>query len=518
VNKLAHNTLHSAAAGLSIVLGGFLSNVLIARMLGVEASGIVAFATWAITVGVMLGDLGAPGTLARYLPDLQARKSDMAAQGLVRWLSRLNVAAAATVACGFAGYAVWVWLDRPAGFGRFRDGPWFWLLIACACLGQTLAAFVYGYLKGMQRFAILAKLATVSALFQIAATFTGGTMFGVPGALTGVIAGGILPALLLRRILRARGSVPLELKRRVRRFALESWASYLVTAFAWTRMEILFLEMSWGSHAVALFAASVTLANVATQGPLLLTGGLLPHLSSQADSGSGQPQATYAASIRLLAFLLFPACLGAAAIAPSLVPAIYGREFAGAVPSTVVLLCGAAITASCSVAFTYMLAMERTRFVFVTGGVAALCVITAGLTLIPSYGVMAAAIARTVIQTAVSIATVWYLGRHLNCPTPVSSLLRIFAAAVSCAVAAWLCIWFIPGPIGMAVAVIVGAVVYGLGVRLLKALPQGDVERLLTALTILPRSIRVPAAGTLRLIAAYPYRENRRSAFPSASR
>lgn len=506
-SRLAHNTLHSAVAGLSIVLGGFLSNVLVARMLGVEAAGIVAFATWAITVGVMLGDFGAPGTLARYLPNLLARDQKDEAHGLVRWLFRISISAACVIFFGFVAYALWCWLKDKASSlqsgQHFRADPLFWMLVAAACLMQTVAAFVNGYLKGMQRFALMAKLTATSALIQIGATYAGATMFGAIGALAGATAGSIVPVFLLRRVLAGSGSAPAELKQRVRRFALESWAGYLVTAFAWARMEIFFLELSWGSHSVALFAASVTLANLATQGPLLLTGGLLPYLSQQSGLDSERKsQETYAASIRILAFLIFPACLGAAAIAPSLVPAIYGKEFAGAVPSTVILLCGAAITASSSVAFTYMLAMERTRFVFFTGGTAALLVITVGLTLIPTFGVMAAAVARATIQALVAMATVWYLGRYLDCPTPVSSLIRLFGAAALCAVAASVCTAIVPGPVGIPLAMLIGAGVYGLAVRILKALPKSDTQRLLNAFAILPWPIRIPATTTLRLIAA----------------
>jgi O-antigen/teichoic acid export membrane protein len=504
-DRLAHHTLHSAIAGLSIMLGGFLSNVLVARLLGIEASGIVAFATWAITVGVMLGDFGAPGSLARYLPDLQARGLHGEAHGLVRWLFGVNVMAASLILCGYLGYALWVWAARK-GVGAspsFRVDPVFWALVAAACAAQTLAAFVTGYLKGMQRFATMARLATIAAVLQVGVTYAGGIIFGAIGALAGAVAGGLAQLVFIPRLLEAGGTVPAELKQRARRFAFESWAGYVVTSFAWARMEIFFLEMSWGSHAVALFAASVTLANLATQVPLLLTGGLLPYLSRQSSlTSEGKPQETYAMSIRILAFLIFPACLGAAAIAPSLVPAIYGKDFAGAVPSTVILLCGAAITASSSIAFTYMLAMERTRFVFVTGGVAALLVIASGLTLIPVFGLMAAATARAVIQACVSVATVWYLGRYLKCPTPVASLVRIFTAAAVCAVAARVCIGFLPGLIGTAIAIGVGVLVYGIAVRVLKGLPNGDIERLLNAITILPRLVQAPVARTLRLMLA----------------
>jgi len=307
---------------------------------------------------------------------------------------------------------------------------------------------------------------------------------------------------MVPRILGVSGELPSDLKQRVRRFALESWAGYLVTGFAWARMEVFFLHVSWGSQSVALFSASVTLANLATQGPLLLTNGLLPYLSRQQGHREDRTQqATYATGMRLLAFLIFPACLGAAAIAPALVPAIYGKAFSGAVPSTVVLLCGATVTASCSVGFIYLLAMERTRFVVATGGVAALAVIVCGVTLVPTFGVMAAAIARAVIQASTSIVTIWYLSRYLDCPTPVADLARIAAAALICAGAAFVCITWVQGPAGITLAVLAGVCVYGVAARLLRVLPKSDAERLLNALAMLPRPMWIPATRALRLIA-----------------
>jgi len=505
INRLALNTLHSALAGLSIVLGGFVSNVLVARLLGVEASGIVAFATWAIAVGVMLGDLGVPGTLARYLPDLEARGMRDEAVGLVHWLFCFNLAAAVIMLCAYVGYVAAARLAHRAQVdAHLQAATWFWGLVAAACIAQALAGFVNGALKGEQRFATMAKLAAACAASQIALTGAGAMLFGAVGALSGAVAAGVVPLVLLPHILRrGRQVVPTELKRRARRFAFESWLAYLVTAFAWARMEIFFLEMNWGSHAVALFAVSLTLANLATQGPLLLTGGLLPYLSRQSGLGSERrPQETYAMSVRLLALFISPMCLGTAAIAPALVPAIYGEGFAGAVPSTVVLLCGAAVTAWSSVAFTYMLAMERTRFVVVTGGMAALLVIVCGLTLIPSFGVMAAATARVLIQAGVAFATMSYLAFYLNCPTPMAALIRILAASAICALVARIGITFVPGPAGIALAVLLGAGAYAAAVRLLKPLPRSDIERLLNALTVLPPFLRIPAAQTIRLIAA----------------
>ena len=500
--RLAHSTLYSAISSLSVILGGFLSSVLTARLLGVEAAGVVAFATWAISVGVMVGDLGVPGAIARYLPDLRSRGLSDDAKALIRWLARGLLGAAALIFLAFLGCGLVTGYDAQFRGSEGSSNPTFWIIVGGACLLQTIASLCNGYLRGKQDFARLARLTLIAGALQVAATVAGALTFGALGALAGAIAVGLPLLVLLPEILGFAGQPPAELKRRVRRFAWESWASYLVTAFAWARMEIVFLQVSWGSHAVALFAVSLTLANLATQGPLLLTGGLLPHLSQRrAGEEDRGPQEVYATGIRLLAFLLLPACLGAAAIAPSLVPAMYGKEFSGAVPSTMVLLCGSAVAAPSSVAFTYLLAMERTRFVLAIGGAAAAAVTIGGLTLVPVFGVMAAAIARAAIQASAAVATMWYLARYVDCPTPIMSLVRIAVAASASAAIALACVTLVPGPPGIAAAVALGVCTYGVLARLLKILPKRDTERLSSALAVLPGVVRVPAYRTLRLIA-----------------
>ncbi|RAI41379.1 lipopolysaccharide biosynthesis protein [Rhodoplanes roseus] len=502
--RLVRNTMASATAGLSVMLGGFLSTVLVARMLGVEAAGIVAFATWVVTVSIVVADLGTPGTLSRYLPELLARGDQAEAAGVTRHLFRWPGIIVSLLFLGFGAYAIVIAASggtAESGSSHIRTDSLFWILVGLACVFQTAANYVNGYLRGSQGFGRMARLAVLSAVLQVVATALGGWLFGANGALAGAIAVGFLPSLLLPGILSRRGSLSPELRRRVDRFTFETWLGYVGTAFAWSRMEIFFLERSWGTESVALFSVSLTLANLATQGPLLLTGGLLPYLSEQSGVNAGEKiRDAYAIGTRLIAFLVLPACFGAAAIAPVLVPAIYGGAFAGAVPSAVLLVAGAGFSAASSVGVTYLLAMERTRFVFLTGGVSAILVLLVGFTVVPTFGLLGAAVARVSIQTAVVLARVWYIHRSLKTPTPYSSLARILLAATACALAAWSCTRLLDGVAALAVAIPVGALVYGVAVRIVHALPRSDYERLNKALVVLPSAIRVPAVTILRLL------------------
>jgi O-antigen/teichoic acid export membrane protein len=517
--RLARNGIASAIAGLAVMLGGFLSSVLIARLLGVEATGIVAYATWAITLSVVVVDLGTSGTLARFLPELRARGEQTQAGALIRFLFGVTAMLLCIVCTGFFGYAAYIWWrgNGLAGMqpGHYDSDPLFWVLIGLACLLQTAGNFANAHMKGSERFERMARLAGFSAMLQISVVAAGAWSWGANGALIGSLAVGLLPTLLLPGMLEKPGSLSPELRRRVTRYTLQTWVSYLGSVFAWSRMELFFLERSWGSQSVALFSVGLTLANLASQGPLLLTGGLLPYLSEKAGvNANHKVEEAYAFGLRGLALLVFPACFGLAAIAPTLLPTIYGNAFADAVPSATVLVAGASFAATSSVATTYLLAMERTRFVLFTGTISAALAVAAGLAVVPLLGTMGAAVSRVVIQLSVVALTIWYIARRLRCPTPFSSLARIVLCAATSGVCAWALTRFIPGIPGLSVAIPAAAITYGIAIRLLQVLPRSDVDRLLDGLSILPPLVRVPAGAMLRLMSASPERASVRSTRP----
>jgi O-antigen/teichoic acid export membrane protein len=502
----ARNSALSAIAGICTTFGGFLSSIIAARLLGVEGMGVFAFSVWLVMVAVMLADVGVPGSLTRYLPELHARGEYHAAEGLTGLMFRRFLIALLVVVLGFFSYAAWLvhasgdygWEITPA---NYRIAPLFWTLVGASCFAQALASCLNGYLKGVQDFAMQARLAIVSMALQLGTTLIGALTLGITGALLGAIAGSLVPALLVGRIVATSKTVNAELRQRATRFAWEAWGSYLVTAFAWSRMEIFFLERSWGSHAVGLFTVGLTMANIASRGPLLLTGALLPYLSHQQGVGAKQKaHEAYATAMRLVAALIFPACLGIAAIAPALLPALYGQDFTAAVPSTIILVSAAAVSAIASVTFTYMFAMERTRFVFTIGCIGAILCIVSGLTLVPAFGGIAAASARASIQTLIAIANVWYVSRRLGCPAPIASLGRLILAALLCAVAARLCIDAFPAPLSLFAAIPAGVLVYVAAVRLLRALPASDLDKLINAAAILPRPSHRMVRALLRLL------------------
>ncbi len=506
--SFVRNSLVNAVAGACVTLGGVLSSILVARLLGVSGTGIVAYATWAVTVAIIVADVGIPGTLSRFLPEITARDGKEAAGGLVRMLLRPFLWSTFGVGLLFSLYALLQWRTHGAAEpwllkpDTFQSSPVFWGLVALSCVAQSLASFAGGYLQGLQRFPDFARLALIGSIVQIGGTAAGALAFGVAGALGGAAIGALVPAWALLTASTAASSLDAPLRRRVVRYTLETWGGYMVTAFFASRMEVFFLERSWGSHAVGLFTVSLTLSNLATQGPLLLTGALLPQLSHHLGRGEVDiARALYPMSLRLMSFIVFPACFGTAAIAPVLLSMLYGPAFADALPSATILLSGAAVAAGTSIAGTYANASDRTRFALILGFVGAVLSIVAGLTLVPVFGPFGAACGRIGVQCFVSCAMLLYVYRRLDYRTPIADLVRIAIAAMCCAVAARGAVTLMPNAVGLGIGIVVGAINYFLTLTLLMPFPARDLDRLIGTVAVLPPLLRPAARASLVLIA-----------------
>jgi hypothetical protein len=105
--QFARNSVFGTLAGGLIALGGVIANIIVAQCLGVENTGVVAFALWVALVTAAIVDLGFQATLARYLPELIAAGREREAQRLSGALLRPLSLCCGIALSAFAGYAIW---------------------------------------------------------------------------------------------------------------------------------------------------------------------------------------------------------------------------------------------------------------------------------------------------------------------------------------------------------------------------------------------------------------------------
>jgi O-antigen/teichoic acid export membrane protein len=504
-NRFLRNSTFGSIAGLSGTLGSFLSGLIVARMLGVEKTGMVAVAIWGAAMAAAVASAGIPFTLSRFMPELTAQGDVRRADELATNLFWPYLVFSLLPTLGFLVYAGWVFVYPAAETSLAAQpisNPVICIILAVFCTAQALADYCRGYLKGAQRFGTVALFTIISMAIQLVAIGLGAYFFDYPGAIAGYLAGNLPLALSVWRVVRRSTSIPAELKSRVIRYSSYRWAAEIASVFVWSRIELFFLQSWWGSESVGLFTIGLTLSNLAVQGPLMLTWGLLPRFSEQFGRNEADSmQQGYATATRLLAFLVFPACFGLAAIMPEFLPLVFGQPFAKAIPLAIILVCGAAFTSTTAVGGNLLLAMERSDVDFYSGLLGAVLTGISGFVIISTYGPMGAAWSRAISQILVVTFGCYILVGRMGFSMPIRELLRLLAAALLCAAAARAALFIIPGVTGLPFAIAFGAVTYLTAVSLSGALTSSDISSLRVLTQALPKSLGRIADAVLRFLA-----------------
>lgn len=476
------NTILGFGSGAAVALAGFIGNAITARLLGPDQLGIFAYVVFCVTIASIVASLGIGVVQQRFIPNLRAEGKDDEADGLTGALTRLSMVAA--VVGGVALFAFLYWPGRDATTMPSRTTQTVVIAVALIWFLCWRMAEVYQfYLRGEQRFGELARISAISALVKLTVIAVGAWLFGIPGALAGFIAGNLLPASRVARLLRMRPFVGPVLRGQVVRFALASWATGVLGGLVFGRTEILFLEHYTGLGAVGFFTAAVTVAEMAVQLPPLLLSALLPRFSEQHGLGAQDDmQRLYRTMTALIAMLIVPLCLGLAAVAPVLVPLLFGAEFDDAVPVASVLLVAAAISSLGVTTFYLLQSVGKTGFLLLSNGLGLVGTIVLGFLLVPRYGLIGAAWSRGAVQVSVVLIETWYVTRKLGISPPYRALGAIALASVAQAVVAYLLCQQFGGLAALLIAIPAAILTYLIALRLLavtRIIDPGLRERLL---------------------------------------
>jgi O-antigen/teichoic acid export membrane protein len=474
--SFARNTLLGFGSGASVALAGFIGNAITARLLGPDKLGVFAYVVWCVTLASMLAGLGISVVQQRFIPNLRAEGRDDEAEGLIGATTRWSIVAAIVGGLLLLAYLVWPGRSATEGASQTSRDVVIALAITWFICWKMADLYLF-YLRGEQRFGELARLSGFSALLKLAVIALGAWLFGIPGALAGYVAGNILPAARVFRLLRTKPNVSAALRRQVIRFALPSWATAVIGGLVFGRTEIVFLQHYTGLAAVGLFAAAATVAEMAVQLPPLLLSALLPRFSEQFGQGAHEHmQRLYRTMTALLALVIVPLCLGLAAIAPVLVPLFFGTEFADAAPVASVLLIAAAVSSLGVTTFYLLQSMGKTGFLLLSNGVGLVGTIALGFILVPHFGLLGAAWSRGIVQVMVVLIETWYVTKRLGIAPPYRALGAITLASIAQGAVAFFVSIELGGAISLLVSIPAAVVVYLVALRLLAVMPMVDPE------------------------------------------
>ena len=489
--SLATKTAWSAFASFVAMAVFALSNIIIARVLGPAGTGEIAYSLWLGAAMVIVAGVGIPQTISRFLAELEGNGRHEDAENIGRWLVRRG---SAWLLVGAAGVVAVEW-------ARGISRPTLTLLCAVVAvyLGQGVTAIYLAVLAGRQDFRATSRLVLRSSFIQLTGVALGSRYAGVLGALVGYVAGAILPATAsIRYALGPCRRPGADMLGRMRRFSRNTWFAAAVSLVLWSRTEVYFLERYWGAREVGL-----SMAQLATQGPLLMGSALMPHLSALAGAQDYRRIGDiYCALTRLLGLLLFPLCFCIAAVCPILVPMLFGQSFVPAASTASVLVAFASVGAITSASAPAMYALERSRVIAQVGAVGAATGVLVFALAIKQWGVPAAAWGRSALQVGMVTVGLWYISRRMKLPVPLAGLARMAASAAVAVIPGLLASLTGGGAASLAWAIPAMGFTYAIMLRTTRAVSEPEYLLLRRGVKSLPWRLRAAAYGVLAWIAS----------------
>src|SRR6478736_3672288 len=173
------NSVMNGAAGMLLLLTGFLSSIITARLLGPEANGIVAFSLWLVVTGASIAELGSSITLSTTLPQLQAEGFDAKRRrGFASLL--VSVMVCSTIVL-LALYTLFFLTSEKLHWAE--TAPSVAYVTAALFFVQAIGSFVKFYLIGERRLGDFMRLATLVCVLQLVGVAGGAILHGVEGVL-----------------------------------------------------------------------------------------------------------------------------------------------------------------------------------------------------------------------------------------------------------------------------------------------------------------------------------------------
>ena len=478
----------------------FLVNILLARVLGVEGYGRLAYLTTVIGIATEVASLGV-GTA-----QVQFGSREHAA-GRTQGVQR--------VLMGTQGFRLLVTLPVVTLVVIALVRVELWLLIVALVFGVLAPSFLGGAQAALtienrtDRGAQLAMVGNVvTQVFVVAAALLIGTADSIWSARV-VVAGALLtlPFISISRSYRAavlRPRWPWTLPRAYWRFALPTGAAGVIGALAGNRIEVVLLEWFDDPVGMGVFGLAFGLAGHVYAPAQALIGPLVPAISGLVEVDGESVRAAFLRTTRVagtVGGLLVVTALPALAL---LVPALYGEQFAAARDHVLVLGVAGAVMLIGSPHQAFLMARLGGRRILWISLVVLVANVGLGVTLIPILGVWGATaccgvamVVRVVLVTtgeARSLGVTW-------------TLLMRNVGAILLGIVVVLGLWATvrgldQSPVLMALVVaLLGGVIYVCVLRLSRlGLSQGDLEAISRAL---PARLRGPLRWSLGLAAGY---------------
>ena len=455
----------------------FLSaSVAVARYLGPEKLGYYSFINFFVVVITRTGGAGLSGATRKYMSEYLGLDQPGMARAVYNLAYRYQmIGVLALTAIGLAGVLL---------FGN-PD----YKLVACLLIVSIIPGLM-SWIPAQANNAFQDAAKNTSSAFAYLGVYVVVILltlhfhWDLVGIASATLAGRVVEVILRTISLNKRlRLMPLDtlsedIQANLRRFCMEAIGLQILMTVVWDRSEVLFLKAYSSLEQIAFYSISYSLTNNLAVIPRILTGATGMTLMVDAARAPEQVDRLVSNACRFLLLAVFPIYLGAAAIAPQAIRVAYGTRY---YDSGIVLAIAAILSiprAFQEIPDVLVRVADKQKQLYVWIVVIGAVNILIDWLLIPRFKAVGAAWGNGLAQ-ALGVAIIWWRARQsYQFHFPVNAALRLGLAGASMAAVSFWISTAIPGLRGIVLAVVVGAPVYILLVRLFGGLEPEDRRRM----------------------------------------
>jgi O-antigen/teichoic acid export membrane protein len=427
---IVRNTSFALAVQITVSVFSAALTLFLVRRLGPEGYGVFALAVAIGILATLLAELGISPSAARFVAEQRGDRSAMAAVAAAALRLKLPLTAIVATLLFLAAGPI------ADAYGH-ESLTWPLRLIAVALIGQSLAALLGGMFVAQGRVALNLRLVFTGGAVELCTSVTlvllgAGATGAAFGRAAGWTAAAALAAFLTVRTL-GRHAVAVRSADRAQARQLLRYAGLLAVVDAavvlFDQIDALLIGGILGASAVGLFQAPLRLTTLLLYPGYAIANGVAPRLSHGVRERANAP----ALRIAFRVIVLFQAAVLAPIViwATPITDLLFGDEFSESADvlrwlAPFVFLSGLAPLVSLGANY-----LGLARFRAPIAIVAVLVNIVLDLALLPTIGVIGAAIGTSVAYMIYVPAHVWFCWRELglSLAEPLVTVVRALAAA-----------------------------------------------------------------------------------------
>jgi O-antigen/teichoic acid export membrane protein len=491
--------------GLESAIDSFVAlvvSVIVARVIGPERMGHFVYIGFLVNLASRLGGCGPGATTRKYLAEHIGRGERGLARHVFFTMLRMHVELG--VAFALIGSGLTLAFGDPAH-----------RIVAYLLVG-SLAASVINIVPSQTNMAAedfarnvpasLISLACYVAVVALSLTLG----WGLVGLASAVLIRRILEMLMrLFPALKWARSLPHErvaghMAKKLMSFSGKGLAVALLLLVVWDRSELVLLKQFSAIQEVTFYSVAFGLGEAVLVLPNVFGSAISARLMAEHGKTGSNVGPLSSASIRYLALLIFPVCVGLAALSGPLVRVGYGQSYIPAIPVLIITLLLSIPKAFYWLPSAMLQAADRQGVMFGCLFAIAIVNISLDFALIPRFGAMGAAIGNGVSQTSAVLILMVVTGRICKIRLPWMALLRNLCVALVMGGAVFFAVAPLPALAALVTGPVVGAIVYLVLVRATNLFSPEDVASLTAFTAKIPARFRRHFMYLLDWIAGAP--------------